>query len=164
MAGKALYTGSFDPMTSGHLDIITRASHLFDEVIVVILENSEKRSAFTLEERLQFMKAACAKLANVRIDHDTCLTVEYARKHGASAIIRGVRSVKDYEYERDIASINQHMAEDIETILLFASPSQSFVSSTIIREMVRYGQDISAFVNDEVRKACVQRLKDEEGK
>ena len=99
-----------------------------------------------------------------RQDHDTCLTVEYARKHGASAIIRGVRSVKDYEYERDIASINQHMAEDIETILLFASPSQSFVSSTIIREMVRYGQDISAFVNDEVRKACVQRLKDEEGK
>ena len=104
---KAIFPGSFDPITNGHLDIITRASHLFDEVIVVILENSEKRSAFTLEERLQFMKAACAKLANVRIDHDTCLTVEYARKHGASAIIRGVRSVKDYEYERDIASINQ---------------------------------------------------------
>ena len=93
---KAIFPGSFDPITNGHLDIITRASHLFDEVIVVILENSEKRSAFTLEERLQFMKAACAKLANVRIDHDTCLTVEYARKHGASAIIRGVRSVKDY--------------------------------------------------------------------
>lgn len=158
---KAIFPGSFDPITNGHLDIITRASRLFDEVIVVILENSEKHSTFTLAERLHFITSACAELTNVRIDHDTCLTVEYAKKQGASAIIRGVRSVKDYEYERDIASINQHMEADIETVLLFASPAQSFVSSSMIREMVRYGQDISAFVNDEVRKACQQRLKDE---
>ena len=156
---KAIFPGSFDPITIGHLDIIERSSRLFDEVIVVILENSEKRSTFALEQRLQFIKNACAHLDNVSVDHDTCLTVDYARKHQAMAIIRGVRSVKDYEYERDIASINQHMAKEIETVLMFASPAQSFVSSTIIREMVKYGQDISAFVSDEVRKACLETLK-----
>lgn len=151
---KAIFPGSFDPITNGHYDIIERASKLFDEVIVVILENSEKKSTFSIEQRLDFIRHTCKTLDNVNVDSDSCLTVDYARKKGAHTIIRGVRSVKDYEYERDIASINKYMAKDIETILLFSSPEQSFVSSSMIREMVKYGQDISSFVTKEVELAC----------
>ena len=120
---KAIFPGSFDPLTKGHLDIIERASKLFDELIVVILENSEKKTTFTQEERLTMLKNNTAVLSNVIVDADTSLTVEYAKKHGACAIIRGVRSVKDYEYELDIASANQYLNLDIETILLFSSPA-----------------------------------------
>ena len=155
---RAIFPGSFDPVTNGHLDIIKRASNLFDELYVVILENSEKKSTFSIDERVNFIKHACDSMTNVIVDHDTCLTVEYARKRHANAIIRGVRSVKDYEYERDIASINQHLAPEIETILLFSSPEQSFVSSSMIRELASYGQDISCFVSDEIVKAYNQKI------
>ncbi len=157
---KAIFPGSFDPITNGHIDIIRRASRLFDEVIVVILENSIKKTTFPLNQRVEFIRHACNDLANVIVDSDSCLTVDYARKKEAYVIIRGVRSVKDYEYERDIASINQYMAKDIETVLLFSSPEQSFVSSSMIREMVKYGQDISAFVTLEVQEACKKLAKE----
>ena len=155
---RAIFPGSFDPITNGHLDIIKRASALFDELYVVILENSEKKSTFSIDERIGFIKHACASYTNVFVKHDTCLTVVYARKKEANAIIRGVRSVKDYEYERDIASINQHLAPEIETVLLFCSPEQSFVSSSMIRELASYGQDISSFVIDEIVQAYKKKL------
>ena len=147
---RAIFPGSFDPITNGHIDIIRRASTIFDEVYVVILENSEKRSTFSLEKRMQFIEHACQDMEHVFVDHDSCLTVDYAIKKQATAIIRGVRSVKDYEYERDIASINQHLNPDIETVLLFSSPEQSYVSSSMIRELASYHQDISAFVTEEI--------------
>ena len=104
----AIFPGSFDPVTLGHLDIIERASRLFDRLIVVILENSEKHATFSMEERLTFLRSNTAHLSNVEVAADHGLTVDFARKQEAVAIVRGVRSVKDYEYELDIASVNQH--------------------------------------------------------
>lgn len=156
---KAIFPGSFDPLTKGHLDIIERASKLFDELIVVILENSEKKTTFTQEERLTMLKNNTTALSNVIVDADTSLTVEYAKKHGACAIIRGVRSVKDYEYELDIASANQYLNPDIETILLFSSPSYAFVSSSIIREMMKYDVNIDALVSEDVKEALLKKYR-----
>lgn len=150
---RAIFPGSFDPVTLGHLDIIERSSRMFDEVIVVILENSEKRCLFTREERLQFLEHNTSHLPNVRCMYDCGLTVEVAQREGASAIVRGVRSMKDFEYERDIASVNHHLDPMIETCLLFSSPDYSYVSSSIIKELFRYHKDISAFVSEDVVRA-----------
>lgn len=156
---KAIFPGSFDPLTKGHLDIIERASRLFDELIVVILENSEKKTMFTQEERLHMLKTNTKHLDNVLVDADTTLTVTYAKKHDACAIIRGVRSVKDYEYELDIASANQYLNPEIETILLFSSPAYTFVSSSMIREMMKYDVNIDALVSDDVKQALLEKYR-----
>lgn len=156
---KAIFPGSFDPLTKGHLDIIERASRLFDELIVVILENSEKKTMFTQEERLHMLKTNTKHLDNVLVDADTTLTVTYAKKHGACAIIRGVRSVKDYEYELDIASANQYLNPEIETILLFSSPAYTFVSSSMIREMMKYDVNIDSLVSDDVKQALLEKYR-----
>lgn len=156
---RAVFPGSFDPITLGHLDIIERAAGLFDEVIVVILENSEKKTMFTMEERMHMIAESTAHLSNVRVDADHILTVAYAKKQDACAIIRGVRSVKDYEYELDIASANQYLEPGIETVLLFSSPKYSYVSSSIIREMMKYQADIRDLVSEEVRLALEAKFK-----
>ncbi|MCH4287362.1 MULTISPECIES: pantetheine-phosphate adenylyltransferase [Bacillota] len=156
---KAIFPGSFDPLTKGHLDIIERASRLFDELIVVILENSEKKTMFTQEERLRMLKNNTSHLNNVIVDADTSLTVTYAKQHGACAIIRGVRSVKDYEYELDIASANQYLNPEIETVLLFSSPAYAFVSSSIIREMMKYDVNIDALVSKDVKEALMEKYR-----
>ena len=147
---KAIFPGSFDPLTLGHMDIIERASKLFDEVIVVVMINSAKQCMFSIEERLNILENALKNYGNVRCCMDNGLTIDYARKEKACAIIRGIRSVKDFEYERDIASLNHHLNADIETLIMIADPKFSYVSSSVIREMVTYGQDIHDFVNDEV--------------
>ena len=155
----AIFPGSFDPVTLGHLDIIERSSRLFDRLVVVILENSDKHATFSIEERLAFLQANTAHLPNVEAAEDHGLTVDFARHKKACAIVRGVRSVKDYEYELDIASVNQHIAPDVETVLLYASPKYSYVSSSIIRELVKYDQDITAYVPGDVCAAFAQRKK-----
>lgn len=157
---RAIFPGSFDPMTLGHLDIIERAAGLFDELIVVILENSEKKTMFTIEERVELISKGTAHLSNVCVDADHILTVAYAKKQDACAIIRGVRSVKDYEYELDIASANQYLEPHIETVLLFSSPEYSYVSSSIIREMMKYHADIKDLVNDDVRLALEEKYRE----
>lgn len=157
---KAIFPGSFDPVTLGHLDIIKRAATLFDELIVVILENSEKKTMFTLEERIKLLKENTADIENVVVDADHILTVAYAKAHGANAIIRGVRSVKDYEYELDIASANQYLEPEIETVLLFSSPKYSYISSTIIREMMKYGADIKDLVSENVEAALKEKYRE----
>lgn len=154
---KAIFPGTFDPLTKGHLDIIERASTLFDELIVVILENSEKQTMFTLEERLELLRKDTAHLDHVRIDADHVLTVTYAKQVDACAIIRGVRSIKDYEYELNIASANQYLEPAIETVLLFSSPAYAYVSSSIIREMMRYDADISKLVSEHVKEALAKK-------
>lgn len=155
----AIYPGSFDPITKGHLDIIERSSKMFDEVIVVLLENSSKKSYFTLDERLQLVKQACKHLKNVKVDYDTTTTIEYAQKVNACAMIRGVRSVKDYEYELNIASVNQYIDASIETILLLAKSEYSFISSSNIKELLKYGIDITPLVPDCVNQACIAKMK-----
>lgn len=153
----AIFPGSFDPMTLGHLDIIERSSRMFDRIIVVILENSEKHAVFSMEERQAFLRSNTAHLSNVEVARDHGLTVDFARKHDAVAIVRGVRSVKDYEYELNIAAVNQQIAPEVETMLLYASHKYSNVSSSIIRELVKYGQDIRAYVPEDVAAALANR-------
>ena len=154
---KAIFPGSFDPITLGHMDIITRASTLFDEVIVVIANNSMKQCIFTVEERLNFLQHALEAFDNVRCIVDDGLVIEAARREQACAIIRGIRSTKDYEYELDIASVNQHIDPSIQTVILFANPQYAYVSSSIIRELIHYHQDVSAFVNEEVLAALQKK-------
>lgn len=154
---KAIFPGSFDPLTRGHMDIIKRASKLFDELIVVILNNSKKTSMFTVEERISFLQAATQDLDNVRVADYEGLTVEFARAVGACCMVRGVRSIKDYEYEMEIAAINQHIASEIETLILFANPQDSFVSSSAIKEMVAYGQSVEGLVSEEVYAALLKK-------
>ena len=154
---KAIFPGSFDPLTRGHMDIIKRACKLFDELIVVILNNSKKTSMFTVEERISFLQAATQDLDNVRVADYEGLTVEFARAVGACCMVRGVRSIKDYEYEMEIAAINQHIASEIETLILFANPQDSFVSSSAIKEMVAYGQSVEGLVSEEVYAALLKK-------
>ena len=154
---KAIFPGSFDPLTRGHMDIIKRASKLFDELIVVILNNSKKTRMFTVEERISFLQAATQDLDNVRVADYEGLTVEFARAVGACCMVRGVRSIKDYEYEMEIAAINQHIASEIETLILFANPQDSFVSSSAIKEMVAYGQSVEGLVSEEVYAALLKK-------
>lgn len=154
---KAIFQGSFDPLTRGHMDIIKRACKLFDELIVVILNNSKKTSMFTVEERISFLQAATQDLDNVRVADYEGLTVEFARAVGACCMVRGVRSIKDYEYEMEIAAINQHIASEIETLILFANPQDSFVSSSAIKEMVAYGQSVEGLVSEEVYAALLKK-------
>lgn len=152
----AVFPGSFDPVTLGHLDIIERASKLFDKLYVVILENSEKQTTFPLEQRLSFLQHSTDVIENVECAYYRGLTIDYAKSCGACAIIRGIRSIKDYEYEMDIASVNRHIDASIETILLYSSPQYSYVSSSIIKEMVKYKQDVNCFVSEEVAQAFQQ--------
>lgn len=154
---KAIFPGSFDPMTLGHLNIIERASALFDEVIVVILENSEKHAMFDQEQRLAMLRNNTSHLSNVSVDADNTLTVTYAKKQGANAIIRGVRSVKDYEYELEIASANRYLEPTIETVLLFSVPEYAFVSSSMIREMMKYQADVKPLVSEDVYQALLEK-------
>lgn len=154
---KAIFPGSFDPLTRGHMDIIKRACKLFDELIVVILNNSKKTSMFTVEERIGFLQAATQDLDNVRVADYEGLTVEFARAVGACCMVRGVRSIKDYEYEMEIAAINQHIASEIETLILFANPQDSFVSSSAIKEMLAYGQSVEGLVSEEVHAALLKK-------
>ena len=147
---KAIFPGSFDPLTMGHMNVIERACKIFDEVIVIILENSEKRALFDLEERLHMIKSACAHLSKVSVMSADTLTVEAAKTLGANVIIRGVRSIKDFEYEKYIASVNHHLDQSIETILLYTDERYGFVSSSVIKELLKYGKDINGLVPEAV--------------
>lgn len=158
MSKKIVFPGSFDPLTRGHVDLIARASRLFDEVIVGIFTNTNKKSWFTPAEKLSLTTAALAHLPNVKVvlaDHE--LTVRSAKAMGAVAILRGVRSVKDYEYERDIASMNAHLEPEIETVILFTNPQLSFVSSSLLKEVLTFGGEVSAFLPDNVWTALKEK-------
>jgi pantetheine-phosphate adenylyltransferase len=149
---RAIYPGSFDPITNGHLDVIQRASHLFDELVVAVALNDEKHksSLFSLEERFTILEEACREISNVRIARLEGLLVDFARKHGASAIVRGLRAVSDFEFEFQMALMNRKMEPTIETIFLMPKEDYTYLSSRIVKEIARLGGDVSAFV-----PACV---------
>ena len=155
---KAIYPGSFDPVTIGHLHIAERACRLFDEVIVAIAGQNYKSSLFSLEERQAFFAKAVAHLPNCKIDVYHTLTVDFARKHGANAIIRGLRAISDYEYEMQVAIINKYLDEGIETVFLLSSPQYSFISSTMIKQVARAGGKITGLVPPNVEEAISKRL------
>ena len=143
---KAIYPGSFDPVTNGHVDMIERASKIVDELVVGVLNNSAKNSLFSLEERVSMIKEMTAHIPNVKVGCFEGLLVDYMKKINATIIIRGLRAVTDFEYELQIAQTNHVESPEVETIFLTASLQYSYLSSTIVKEFASYGGDISKFV------------------
>ncbi len=146
----AVYPGSFDPITLGHLNIIRRASRIFDKVYVAVMVNSAKNPLFTLEERMEFISRTTARFGNVVADCSDKLLVSYARDVGASVIVKGLRAVSDFELEYQMALANKKLAPEIETVFLTSSEKYSYLSSSIVKEMARYHADLSAFVPCEI--------------
>ena len=150
MKGLCVYPGSFDPPTIGHLDLIERGARIFPELIVAVLQNPAKKNAFTVEQRMDMLRRACAPLPNVRIDAFGGLLVDYLRKTGAETVLRGVRTVNDFETEFQMAQINRQLFPKVETLLLPASPEEGFISSSAVREIAYFGGDITPFVPAEI--------------
>lgn len=150
---KAIYPGSFDPITNGHMDILRRASQLFDHVTMLLAVNPNKKSEFTVEERLQMMKEATKGIENVGVDFTSGLTVEYARKVGAKHIIRGLRAVTDFEYEFQFAAANSFVDPNIDMVFFMAGSKTSFISSSTINELRKNGADITPLVPASVIEA-----------
>ncbi len=146
MSRIAVFPGSFDPLTKGHESIVQRALPLFDSIIVAIGSNSTKSSMFPIEKRKNWLEQTFASYSNIKIIDYASLTVELCRKHGATYILRGLRSVTDYEYESSIAKMNRLMEPGIETIFMLALPEFSAIHSTIIREIMKHGGDVSQFI------------------
>ena len=144
---KAIYPGSFDPVTFGHLDIIKRSAEMCDELVVGVLNNRAKNSLFSVDERVSMLKEMTAEYPNVNVDSFDGLLVDYMSKIGASIIIRGLRAVTDFEYELQIAQSNHVQNPQIETVFLTTSLQYSYLSSTIVKEFASYGGDISKFLN-----------------
>lgn len=142
----AVYAGSFDPMTNGHVDILRRGAPLFDELIVAIGHNPAKRSLLSLEQRVSVLRAVAETVPNVRVDVFEGLLVDYCRQVGAAAILRGLRTVTDFEFEFKIGLANRDMAPEVETVFLFTDPTMLFVSSSLVREIASYGGDVQRYV------------------
>lgn len=142
-----IYAGSFDPITLGHEDVIERACALFDEVVVLIAINSKKTTLFSEEERIELARQALSRLGNVRVEASHDLVVNFARQKNACALIRGIRAMSDFDYEFQIALMNRKLAPDITTIFLTPHEKYTYLNSSIIRELARYGQDVSDFVS-----------------
>lgn len=146
----AIYPGTFDPITKGHIDVIERASHLFDKLHIVIAVNSKKRTLFNQEERKKMIEKSLKHLANIEVHTHNGLIVDYAKKHNAIAMIRGIRAVSDFDYEIQLGQINRNLAPDIYTVLMAPHKDYAFLNSTMVRELAEYGADISAYVTDVV--------------
>lgn len=149
----AIYPGTFDPATLGHVDLICRAAKLFDEVVIAIAENPGKAPLFTLEERVSMLEESIVGLGNVRVIGFNNLLMDCAREQNANTILRGLRAVSDFEYEFQLAAMNRHLDPSIETTFLTPSESYAFVSSTLIKEVASLGGDVSEFVSPQVMKA-----------
>ena len=157
MTKIAVVPGSFDPITNGHLDIIERAAKVFPEVRVAVMNNSSKNPLFTVEERIELIGAVTSKFPNVKIDSSSGLLIDYARSVKASVIVRGLRAISDFEYEMQITSMNRMLDESIETFFVMTKNQYSFLSSSIVKEVARYGGDISALVPSVVEKALQEK-------
>ena len=159
----ALCPGSFDPVTNGHLDIIERTARHFDDVIVAVIRNPQKtQSLFTLEERQAMLAEEIAHLENVRIEFFKGLLVEFARDHGAESIVKGLRAVSDFDYELQMAQMNQRLS-GIDTVFISTSPQHSFLSASLVREVARFGGDVSSMVPPLVAKRLAERFRDGAG-
>lgn len=154
----AIYPGTFDPITLGHVDLLVRASRIFGGVILAIAENSNKTPVFNLEERIALAQEATAHIAGVKVMGFDCLLVDFARAQNASVILRGLRAVSDFEFEFQLAGMNRALAPELETLFLTPGDRYAFVSSSIIREIARLGGDLNEFVPDNVRHALVGRF------
>ena len=155
---RAIYAGSFDPVTNGHLDVLTRAAQVFDEVVVAVAYNPEKRGLFTPEERMDLLRESIAGVKNVRVASFHGLLVEFAKREGACAIIRGLRAVSDFEFEFQMALMNRRLEPALETMFLMPREEYSYVSSRLVKEVASFGGDVSVFVPPAVARALRARL------
>lgn len=161
----AIFPGSFDPLTNGHVDILTRASRLFDEILVAVATNTSKQSLFTGDERVALAEAALKGMPKVRVvRHTGGLTVDMAKEVGATALIRGVRNVKDFEYEESIAMMNRTQFPELESILIFSAPEYRFLSSSLIKEVATFEGDVSALLPSAVNTAVIAKLAEKNNK
>jgi pantetheine-phosphate adenylyltransferase len=156
----AVCPGSYDPVTNGHLDVITRAARVFDKVVVGVVNNPvrKEKTLFTAAERQKFIQDATAELGNVEVGVMTNLLVEFARDNGATAIIKGLRAISDFEYEFEMNQLNRKLAAEIESMYIFASANYSFLSSTGVKEIATFGGDVGDLVPGPVAKALAERL------
>ncbi len=153
----AIYPGSFDPITLGHLDVLTDSAKMFDKVIIAVLNNSAKKGFLTVEERVNLIRESVKHLDNVEVDSFDGLTVEYAKKKGATILLRGLRAVSDFEYEMQLSQTNRALCEDIKTVFLMTKPEYNFISSSTVKEILKNNGDISKFVPPEVNEYLVNR-------
>jgi len=154
---RAVCPGSFDPVTNGHLDIIGRASRLYDEVIVAVLVNQGKAGLFTVEERLDMLRDVTAGYPNVRVESFQGLLVDFCRAQGASVVVRGLRAISDFDYELQMAQMNVGLA-GVETLFMATNPLYSFLSSSLVKDVAKWGGDVSPHVPEVVRARLVERL------
>ena len=154
----AIYPGSFDPPTNGHLDLVERGSHIFDELVVAILRNAEKTPLFSVGERRGMLDELTSDFKNVRVDVFDGLTVDYAAKAKASAVLRGIRALSDYEYELQMAMMNRKLRPDLETVFMMPAEQYSYLSSRLVREVARLGGTITGLVPDIVEHRLKEKL------
>ena len=155
----ALYAGTFDPLTNGHLDVIKRASGIFEKVIVAIAVNPSKQPVFTVKERLDMIKGATGKIGNVTVDHFEGLLVEYANKKKVSVIVRGLRALSDFEYEFQLSLTNKKLSPEINTVFLMPNEKYTYLNSSLVRELAFYNSSISEFVPPNVLKVLKNKFK-----
>ena len=160
---KAVCPGSFDPITNGHLDVIERASGLFDEVVIAVLVNNSKTGLFTIEERIEMITEAVQHLKNVRVDTWSGLLVDYCRAHNIAAIVKGLRAVSDFDYELQMGQMNLQL-KGVDTLLMATKPAYSFLSSSLVREIARYGGDVSNLVPSRVLEDLSRKSQMSQGK
>ena len=158
MNTKAIYPGTFDPVTNGHIDLVERASKLFDEVIVAIAESPAKEPFFSLAERLALSGCVLSHISNVEVRGFSGLLIDYMRKNSSRVVIRGLRAVTDFEYEFQLAAMNRQLDSEIETVFLTPAENYTVVSATLVREIASLGGDVSRFVHPDVLKALQQKL------
>ena len=161
---KAIYPGSFDPATNGHLDIILRSSQLFDELTVGILNNSKKMPLFSVEERVKILREITKDYANVKVEAFDGLTVNFAKRCGAKVIVRGLRAITDFEYELQLAQTNRVLVSDLDTMFLTTSLEYAYLSSTTVKEVAELGGDITKFVPKLVVKEIYNKIQSKKGK
>ena len=160
----AIYPGSFDPVTSGHLNIIRRAANIFDRLIVCVMVNAGKNPMFTLEERVELIRSVTQDIPNVEVDSSNELLANYAKRKGATVLVKGLRAVSDFESEVQMAIINNKLNPHLETVFLPSSPKYTYLSSTIVKEMARYGCNLADFVPREIIDEVNQRMNELERK
>ncbi len=158
MSRSAIYPGSFDPVTYGHIDLIKRAAHTFDEVVVAVAESAHKNTLFDTQERLEMVKEVAGDISNVRIESFDGLVIDYAREKGINVLIRGLRMISDFEYELQMALTNRRLDGNIETVFLMPSEGYSFLSSKLIKEVASLDADISSFVPDGIANRLRKKL------
>ena len=155
----AIYPGSFDPITLGHLDVLSDGAKMFDKVIIAVLNNSSKKGFLPVEERVQLIKECVKDMPNVEVDSFDGLTVEYAKKKNATILLRGLRAVSDFEYEMQLSQTNRALSEDIKTVFLMTKPEYNFISSSTVKEILQNNGDISKFVSPEVNDYLINKVK-----